>query len=176
MIFAFQTVGARVIQAEFFRRSRHQTFAGITYVGVFRIGEFGFRSAYHQHLRGSVTYGVQQSAKISEIAVTLTSRGEAFGKEYDAIEFVCGKSFGKGVGVRHVDDSETVIAVYGAFSFRYHHMVSGKGMLNPLLGNEVGVADQKHFHAATPANTPLTGLRHNSAHKPPLLLPYGVPV
>lgn len=49
-------------------------------------------------------------------------------------------------------------------------------MLNPLLGNEVGVADQKHFHAATPANTPLTGLRHNSAHKPPLLLPYGVPV
>ena len=66
---------------------------------------------------------MQQSAKISEIAVTLTSRGEAFGKEYDAIEFVCGKSFGKGVGVRHVDDSETVIAVYGAFSFRYHHMV-----------------------------------------------------
>ena len=101
---------------------------------------------------------MQQSAKISEIAVTLTSRGEAFGKEYDAIEFVCGKSFGKGVGVRHVDDSETVIAVYGAFSFRYHHMVSGKGMLNPLFGNEIGITDQKHFHAAAPVNTPLNGV------------------
>ena len=37
------------------------------------------------------------------------------------------------------------IAAYGTFSFRYHHMVSGKGMLNQLLGNEIGITDQKHF-------------------------------
>ncbi|MCB5613204.1 hypothetical protein LIP43_07935 [Bifidobacterium breve] len=51
-----------------------------------------------------------------------------------------------------------VIAIYGAFSFRYHHMVSGKGMLNPLFGNEIGITDQKHFHAAAPVNTPLNGV------------------
>ena len=88
---------------------------------------------------------MQKSSQCSQITVPVTAWGQIFGKEYDAIKFVCGKSFGKGVGVRHVDDSETVIAIYGAFSFRYHHMVSGKGMLNPLLGNEIGITDQKHF-------------------------------
>ena len=156
--FRFQTVGTRIIQAEFFRRSRHQAFAGITYVGVFRIGKSGFGAADHQHLRLPVANGMQKSSQCSQIAVPVTAWGQIFGKEYDAIKFVCGKGFGKGVGVRHVDDSETVIAIYGAFSFRYHHMVSGKGMLNPLFGNEIGITDQKHFHAAAPVNTPLNGV------------------
>ena len=112
---------------------------------------------------------MQQSAKISEIAVTLTSRGEAFGKEYDAIEFVCGHDFGHCRKVGNIDDFEAIGAINGVFALSYDHVVLRKGMLNPLLGNEVGVADQKHFHAATPANTPLTGLRHNSAHKTPIV-------
>lgn len=102
--------------------------------------------------------------------------GSDFGKEYDAIKFVCGKGFGKGVGVRHVDDSEMVIAVYGAFAFRYHHMVSGKGMLNPLFGNEIGITDQEHFHATAPVNIPLTGFGIALPTNPPLFLSYGIPV
>lgn len=112
---------------------------------------------------------MQKSSQCSQIAVSVAAWGQIFGKEYDAIKFVCGKGFGKGVGVRHVDDSETVIAVYGAFAFRYHHMVSGKGMLNPLFGNEIGITDQKHFHATAPVNIPLTGLWHSSAHKPSIV-------
>ena len=66
---------------------------------------------------------MQKSSQCSQVAVSVAAWGQIFGKEYDAIKFVCGKGFGKGVGVRHVDDSEMVIAVYGAFAFRYHHMV-----------------------------------------------------
>lgn len=112
---------------------------------------------------------MQESSQCSQIAVSVAAWGQIFGKEYDAIKFVCGEGFSKGAGIRHVDDSETVIAVYSAFSFRYHHMVLGKGMLNPLFGNEVGIANQKHFHAAAPVNTPLTRLWHSSAPTPIVL-------
>ena len=121
---------------------------------------------------------MQKSSQCSQIAVPVTAWGQIFGKEYDAIKFVCSKGLGKGVGARHVDDSETVIAAYGAFSFRYHHMVSGKGMLNPLLGNEIGITDQKHFMLPPPpVNTSLKrGYGIVLSTNPPLSLPYGIPV